>query len=548
MSSNKIYIGRDKNGEIITFSTKDNTIVSTGKKIESELSFIELQHALIVEVNVANGKSDVCYINPYSSKFIRDTNTSTTNMAEAVMVWKQQTGDSWQLVNWSYNDTVVTITFEDVQTNPIRIIWANRSLVILFDLGLFKNYPLFFVNKAEQFLHDSIDNMEDERTAILKKEIQLINTNNVPKEKRLIITAGSQAAGKSAYLEYRPNTNESIAGYGGQLYYNVDSDRYIELFSIVRALNNIPISYANYSGKCVNSILEISALALMLQDPHKNVEYEIEQYCLNNGFNFIKQGTSLWLTHMAENRNYIDFSKMILFFWINISQMKDRLNSRLSNTLNVRYFFPVQESIDNYNLDWYNIAKQIMVDHYDNIFKGNNSYNFCFIFNDIPSESHQGMSCFDNKFNILKPGLMTPAFFIRLMCYLSDESHKLSDISKETLVNNDAEKLPVAGPIKEKMEALIRLMPSQKKGMDPRQILAKDKAPDMKVEPATPPTAAESKSAERTNPEALDGGKKKRKSTNAKLRKGRSTRKGKSTRKGRGIRTRKNKNPRKPKK
>ena len=45
MSSNKIYIGRDKNGEIITFSTKDNTIVSTGKKIESELSFIELQHA-----------------------------------------------------------------------------------------------------------------------------------------------------------------------------------------------------------------------------------------------------------------------------------------------------------------------------------------------------------------------------------------------------------------------------------------------------------------------------------------------------------------------
>ena len=109
MSSNKIYVGRDKNGEIVKFSTNDNTIVSTGKKTESELSFIELQHALIVEVVVAKGKLDVCYINPYSSKFIRDANTSTTNMAEAVMVWKQQTGDSWQLVNWSYNDTVVTM-------------------------------------------------------------------------------------------------------------------------------------------------------------------------------------------------------------------------------------------------------------------------------------------------------------------------------------------------------------------------------------------------------------------------------------------------------
>ena len=548
MSSNKIYVGRDKNGEIVKFSTNDNTIVSTGKKTESELSFIELQHALIVEVVVAKGKSDVCYINPYSSKFIRDANTSTTNMAEAVMVWKQQTGDSWQLVNWSYNDTVVTITFHDVQTNPIRIIWANRSLVILFDLGGFKNNESFFINKEGKFLHKSIDGTEDERKKILANEINLINKNNVPRELLLIITAGSQAAGKSAYLQYRPNTNESIATYNTQIYYNVDSDRYIELFSIVRALNNIPISYANYRGKCVNSILDISALASMLQDPHKNIEYEIEQYCLNNGFNFIKQGTSLWLTHMAENRNYDTFSKMILFFWINRSQMEARLNSRLSNTMNVRYFLPVQEAIDSYNWDWYNIGKQIMVDHYDNIFKGNNSYNFCFIFNDIPSESREGMSCFDNKFNIFKPGIMTPAFFIRLMCYLSDESHKLSDISKETLVNNDAKKLPVAGPMKEKMDALIKripIQPIQEKGMDPRQIFAKDKAVDMRVKPARPPTTAESKSVERTDPGALDGGKKGRRPKNTKSRKGKSMRGGKLIRKGRGRRTRKNKNPRK---
>ena len=181
MSSNKIYVGRDKNGEIVKFSTNDNTIVSTGKKTESELSFIELQHALIVEAVVAKGKPDVCYINPYSSKFIRDANTSTTNMAEAVMVWKQQTGDSWQLVNWSYNDTVVTITFEDVQTNPIRIIWANRSLVILFDLGGFKNNESFFINKEGKFLHKSIDGTEDERKKILANEINLINKNNVPR-------------------------------------------------------------------------------------------------------------------------------------------------------------------------------------------------------------------------------------------------------------------------------------------------------------------------------------------------------------------------------
>jgi hypothetical protein len=525
MSSNKIYIGRDGNGDIIKFSTTDNSIVSTGKKTESELSFIELQNALIVEVVVTKGKPDVCYINPYSGKFIRDNNTSTSDINEANCVWKKTQGDSWELVNWSYNDAVVTLTFDDVQTTPIRVIWTNISLVSLFDLGLFTNNNLYFVSKKNQFLHKSIDSVDDERKAILKTEIQLINANNVPKEKQVIITAGSQAAGKSTYLEYRPGTNESIATYNNRLFYNVDSDRYIELFSIVRALNNIPISYANYRGKCVNSILEISALASMLQDPHKNIEYEIEQYCLNNGVNFIKQGTSLWLTHMAENRNYNDFSKMILFFWINRSQMEARLNHRLSNIMNVRYFFPVQEAIDSYDWDWYNIAKQIMVDHYDNIFKGNNSYNFCFIFNDIPSESREGMSCFDNKFNILKPGIMTPAFFIRLMCYLSDQSHKLYGISKETLITNDAGKLPVAGPIKEKMDTLI----------------SKIQAPAPAKIDVLPPQTAESKSTERKDPEALDGGKKKRRSKNTKSQKGKSRRKRKSRRKGRGRGTLKNK-------
>ena len=541
MSYNKIYVGRDKNGDIVKFSTTDNSIVSTEKKRESDLSFIELQHALIVEVTITKGKPDVCYINPYSGRFIRDTNTSTPDINEANCVWKKKSGDMWELVNWSYNNAVVNITFDDVQTNPIRVIWANISLVSLFDLGLFINNNSYFVNKKNKFLHKSIDRMDDERIAILKKEIQLINANNVPKEKQVIITAGSQAAGKSTYLEYRPGTNESIATYNNRTYYNVDSDRYFELFSIVRTLNDIPISYANYSGKCVNSILDISALASMLQDPHKNVEYEIEQYCLNNGVNFIKQGTSLWLTHMAQNRNYNDFSKTILFFWINRSQMEDRLNRRLSNTMDVRYFFPVQASIDSYNPDWNNIAKQIMVDHYDNIFKGNNSYKFCFILNDVPGESLEGMSCFDNKFNIIKQGIITPAFFIRLMCYLSDQSHKLSDISKETLVNNDAEKLPIVGPIKEKMDELLqRILPPS----PPQEKVIADGADDMQVEPkidATLPDTAESKSNERKDPGALDGGRKKRRSKISKSRKGKSKRKGKSTRKGRERRTRKNK-------
>ena len=538
MSFNKIYVGRDSAGDIVMFSTTDNSIVSTRKKIESELSFIELQHALIVEVPVVKGKPDMCYINPYSGKFIRDTNTSTTSITEAKCVWKKQ-GSVWNLVNWSYNNAVINITFADVQTKPIRVIWANSSLVNLFGLGLFKNTE-FFVHNADRFLHKSINSAENERNQILATEKEIIKNNNVPKEKRIIITAGSQAAGKSTYLDYRPGTNESIATYDDHVYYNVDSDRYIELFSIVHALNNIPISYANYSEKCVNSILEMEGITSMLKNPHKNIEYEIEQHCLNNGVNFIKQGTSLWLTHMAKNRNYNEFSKTILFFWINRYQMKDRLNRRLSNTQNVRYFFPVQASIDSYNTDWYNIAKQIMVEHYDNIFKGTNSYKFCFIFNDMPRESREGMSCFDNKFNILKPGIMTPAFFIRLMCYLSDQSHKLSDVSKETLVNNDAGKLPVVGPIKEKMDELLHRIPAIAPApAAPAPAAPAPPAPAPAIEPAPEP-------APEPEPRPPNGGKKKRRSQNTKSRKGKSTRKVKS-RKGRGG-TRKNKNPRKNKK
>ena len=108
-------------------------------------------------------------------------------------------------------------------------------------------------------------------------------------------------------------------------------------------------------------MLEITNIFDSLGKPHKHIEWTMEQYCLNNAYNFIKQGTSLWLDHMKENTNYNNFTKTILFFWINKTDMYNRLNNRLSNVVQIRYFFPIQRAINSYDEDWKNISKQILL-------------------------------------------------------------------------------------------------------------------------------------------------------------------------------------------
>ena len=299
MSEIKLYIAYDNNNNIVKF--RDTIIESANTNELNTLSFSEMQKSIVVEYKIS--KNDVCYLNPYSGYYIMTNNSCTQDINKAQMVWFKDS-NKWKLKNWSYNDTIINLIFRDITLPSIRIIWCNSSLVSIFS-NIYKQPNLdnnkYYINK-HFFIHDSINDVNKDLESIIENEKKIIKKNDF-KEKKLIITAGSQAAGKSSYFNYKPNTNESIAEYEGVTYYNVDSDRYFDNFTISKKLNNIPFKYTNYNNECVNSFSELTNIFDILKSPHKHIEWTMEQYCLSNNYNFIKQGTSLWLNHMMENPN-----------------------------------------------------------------------------------------------------------------------------------------------------------------------------------------------------------------------------------------------------
>ena len=440
MSDFKLYLLIDHATSNIK-SFEEDTIADshTNYGSLSEIGFEKLQSCLVVEVPISS--RDYSYVNPFTGKFLKTDTETTSTSSEARMTWK-----SSNLVNWSFKNTKINLKLVDIALENIRIIWCKDSLKFILN---------FLDRKHLNYLNDFIECREaikgiiDKNVSeIIYKEQELIK-KNCPKEKKLIITAGSQAAGKSSAFSYA--THELVT-YKESLYYEVDSDRYYSDITIVQILNNLSfIAYKNYQGMCVNSYKNISDILKFCSNPHKHIEWSIEQFCLTNNYNFIKQGTRLWLDHLLGNKNYTSYNKTILFFWIEKSKMKSRLERRLSSTTNVRYYYSIQSAISQYDSDWFNIAQQLMIIHYNEIFLQKSGYNFCFIL----ENNDDTKSCFNSKFTIEKQGIMTPHFFIILMLYLTNKDNLLSSISKTIIFSQDYSILSVPESLKKKEAELL---------------------------------------------------------------------------------------------
>jgi len=326
----KLYIPCDESVEhkIKKFNKNNDTIVTTGPNLANitDIGFNELQLSIIVELKITD--KDYIYINPYTGKFINTTDKSTENFNHSKMTW---TKDKW-LKNWSDKNSRINIHFAEITLPEIRVIWCEVALKRLIENNdefrrMLRNQFRYKIDNG-YFLHESCINVHDDTRRIIEEQKTLITQERVPKEKQIVITSGSQAAGKSTFLDYRGGTDESIAEYEGHSYYVVDSDRYLEQFGLAKALNKIPLTYINYRGRCVNSLKELTDKLKYCyggKDPHKHIEYVLEQWMLERDYNFIKQGTQLWLNHMMENAKYNDYNKTILFIWIAKPQMEERL-------------------------------------------------------------------------------------------------------------------------------------------------------------------------------------------------------------------------------
>ena len=424
----KLYIITDTENKILNFNNDNNDLNKTIDFSDIKyLSFFQLQFSFIIE---CSHRDNFFYINPYTGKFLKSTHHSTDEIRGASFTWQQHNGKEWKLFN--KGNLIDIILHELEELDNIRIIWSNTALINANSINRIENDEYNIVNGF--FIHRSLYDLEREKDQIFENEKKIVDIYT-HKNKKIIITAGSQAAGKSSFFNYM---NEEIVNFNEENYYNVDSDRYLDQFTFIKKMNIIPILYENYSKIYINSSKDLlNIMKSFIDDPHKNIEYNIEQYSLNNNCNFIKQGTSLWLNHISENRNFNNCSKQIILFWIDKKDMYFRLNKRLSNIYNIRYYFDVNDSINSYDNDWFNIADQIINIHFDLIFN-DDKFSICFLFNDTgPDNAKDTMSCFDNLFNIIKQGIIENIFFIKLLIHLSVKSNEFSNISKDILERNN---------------------------------------------------------------------------------------------------------------
>jgi hypothetical protein len=470
---------------ILNFNEESDNIERTNYNI-SDIGrlrdFRELQLSLVVEFEIDRDMKDperkriYVVINPYTGKFLFSDSKSSTNMEDCRMK-KYLDNGSWKLKNLK-NRVFINNKLGDVNSD-LRIIWSTSALksMLPFIDELKSSYKM---NDNDHFVHiESAKKLDKNIQKIIDDETSKILTTQAElktKQAKMIFTCGSQAAGKSSYFEYPNPRDESFIKYGDTNYYNVDSDRYLSEFDLTIKLNNFPITYENSDNKrWVNSYKRINEVIgskkyTAYSSPHKHIEYELEQMCVNNSINFVKQGTELWLRHLNENDNFAKYTKLILFFWIPKSLMLERLYRRLSNLRDIRYFYDTNSALKTYDKDWTNSAKAIMIHYFNNIFTFDKKYSFCIILSDENKEKGtRDSTCFrikNDKFDVTKQGVINVKFFIQLLLYLTE--HNLSDITKDVLLEGK-QKLETPREIPEQNYQILKEMLTQTTPKPPGQ-------------------------------------------------------------------------------
>ena len=329
-------------GSYLVVSSKNNKLDKINKDLldyynKNNINYY--QKTIFIEIHHNNG---YILLNPFTGLLINTSDLTTTNNKESCKFeWIKNTH------NWVINHNN-NLSVDDIKEN-IRVIWNDKSLELL---GLNINNP----DKQSK-----IDKM-----LILKEEqskIDLLKSNSDYKPK-LIITAGSQAAGKSSFIRSDPVKYKD--------YYELDSDEYIGKFQYFRTINNFTLNYNN--TKKYNIINSFKDASKYFTSICKDIEWELMNYCIKKNKNFIKQGTSLWLWNIADKANILaQYQIIVKFFWIDVNTMMSRLTHRLSQT--DRYYYNPIDSIESYNKEWMACAEALFNKDYK-LYDENGILNF----------------------------------------------------------------------------------------------------------------------------------------------------------------------------
>jgi hypothetical protein len=242
--------------------------------------------------------------------------------------------------------------------NMLRIFWSKKALQHIWRQQTIFGYHFI----GDDFCYQDYCNLnyvKNNYDRILEQEKEKIRSDLIEKNGDLLITAGSQASGKSSIIK-------TLSGSYNK-YYEVDSDNYIQMYDGVKQLNQLPIKFQNIQN-VINSYTESNYFLTIFKDyNHKTLEFNLANYCITKNANFIKQGTSLWLNPIISQPNLVNYKIHILCIWIDKKTMKKRLSNRLLNTSSLRYYYSPENSIESYNNDWNMTSRQISDTHFNYI-------------------------------------------------------------------------------------------------------------------------------------------------------------------------------------
>ena len=379
------------------------------------------QKTLFVEMK---DRDHFYFMNPITGLFLSFTNPlslSTRLNTNCYIKWIKMS-DKWVI---DKNDKILpndVFIKHDNLKKYFRIFW-NKSSIQQIIQNMPKDYYFDHLNNLNFQDYCTQSYVKQNYKQIMDREKAHILSDLIDKKNKLIITAGSQAGGKS-----------TIMGLMNlEKFYEVDSDRYIQMYSGVSRLNNLPIVFENIDN-VINSYLESDYFLSIFKDSnHKSLEYYLSNFCIEHNANFIKQGTSLYLDHIIQQHNLPQYKIKIICVWINQLSMLKRLSNRLLDKSALRYYYSPQLSINSYNSDWFDVSNQIVNIHLNYILS--NKFKIEIICNDLVYCSKQIPLFNFTTRNYSSSNYIFENYTVTFIILLLLKVYKMSDLSFE-LIND----------------------------------------------------------------------------------------------------------------
>ena len=370
-----------------------------------------LQFRLVVKFNFS--QNSYVYVNPFTGYLLCSMEGVNNKKTRTIL-------DDTTFFN---NSIKISYHFLPVESKNFRIIWCNLALKHIYTLEPKVFTKMNYDMKDGIFYHYSKQYLEQERKTLMTNEKKLLEKIGNPiLGKKCIITIGASVCDKQ--LLYFHSSHQTILSNGDQ-YYEIDKERYLELFTLIQYLNNIGFLYfTNVDTIYINSFKDIE---LCLEEPiHQQVSKELLGYCVDKGINFILHEN----TFNKESCDLDDYQKNITFIWSSMDTIQLFMKQQIYSIDKVKTYLEPFIYTSLYN-NWVITAKEIFNKEPMVLNLNDQKYIFSLFYNDtnvINPISRFNM--ISSKENII------PEFILALLMKMSSgEESVLSDIFQNDILD-----------------------------------------------------------------------------------------------------------------